>query len=370
MKIGVDITFLPRDKRGMGRYTRGVISALLKANQEIYFSSKINLESFLKDEFKASHLNFIHYKNKNSIESIDVLWHPWNRIDLFGAKKNVVNIHDTLPFKIFADQKNKKYLRADKKRLLDAAKAADLIITLSSFSKKEIINDLKTDSGKIKIIPPGVSEIFEKRTYTVEEKNRLLNKYSNGSPFILYVGSSDARKNWINLLKAFSLLEEKYDIRHKLIIAGKKPKNPGFFSANNEKKEILRILNGLILKGKVVLIEEISNTELVDLYNLAALFVFPSLYEGFGLPILEAQACGASLAVSDKASLPEAAGEGALLFDPYDYAQIADKMRAVITDTDLRESLIKKGFDNVKKYSYKKCAQEMLEEFKCLSMSL
>lgn len=363
MNIGIDVTFLIQDKRGMGRYTRDVISALLKLNGSFYFLSDRNLKEDLKKEFKAGNWDFINYKSKKDVEFIDVMWHPWNRIDLFGAKKNVVNIHDTLPFKNFADNIPKKYINKDRQRLLNAVDIADSIIVLSEFSKNEIIKDLNIKTDKIKIIPPGVYEIFEKRIYSDEYKSKLLGEYSKSSPFILYVGSSDKRKNWINLLKSFSFLREKYGVKHKLVILGKKPDKPGIFSKNTEKKEILRILDDLIIKGELCLIEEINNTELVNLYNLADLFVFPSLYEGFGLPVLEAQACGTALIASNKASIPEAMGDGGLLFDPYDYVDMAEKMYKVISDGGLRESLIKKGFDNVKKYSYEKCAHELMKLF-------
>lgn len=361
MNIAIDVTFLIQDKRGMGRYARDVISSLLELSGNFYFLSSRNLKDDLKKEFKSGNWEFINYKNKKDIEFIDVVWHPWNRIDLLGAKKNVVNIHDTLPFKDFADNIPVKYIKKDRQRLLDAEKLSDAVIALSEFSKNETVNDLKSDNAKIKVIPPGVCGIFEKKVYSDEEKNRLLIGYSQGFPFILYVGSSDKRKNWINLLKAFAFLKEKYAVKHKLLIAGKKPDKPGIFSKDTEKKEILSILDYLIIKGEAYLIEEINDIDLVNLYNLADLFVFPSLYEGFGLPVLEAQACGAPVTASNKSSIPEALGEGGLLFDPYDHIDMAEKMYKVISDGGLRENLIKKGSDNVKKYSYKKCAQEMME---------
>ena len=364
MNIAIDVTFLIQDKRGMGRYTRDVISALLKLSANFYFLSSRNLKDDLKKEFKAGNWEFINYKNKKEIESIDVMWHPWNRVDLLGAKKNVVNIHDTLPFKDFAGNIPAKYIQKDRQRLLNAEKSSDAIIALSEFSKNETVNDLKSRSDKIKVIPPGVCGIFEKKVYSGEEKNGLLSRYSQGFPFILYVGSSDKRKNWINLLRAFKFLKEKYAVKHKLLIAGKKPDKPGIFSKDTENKEILRILDDLIIKGEACLIEEINDIDLVNLYNLADAFVFPSLYEGFGLPVLEAQACGAPVTASNKGSVPEALGEGGLLFDPYDYVDMAEKIHKVISGNGLRENLVKKGFDNVKKYSYKKCAEEMMKVFR------
>lgn len=369
MNIGIDITFLFQDKRGMGRYTREVIEALLrlkgnKSNEalEYYFLSERDLRKDLRNDKEFSPVSFIHYKREKDAEFLDALWHPWNRIDFLGAKKNIVNIHDTLPFTEFTENISESYIKKDKERLCTAAKRADAIIVLSFFAKSEIIKNLSVKGEKIKIIPPGISSFFVKKKYSECERKKILDKYVQGAEFILYVGAYDKRKNWTGLLKSFSVLKEKYNITQKLVIVGSMPRLE-IFSQNNEKKEVLALLKYYKNRGEVCLIEEINNADLTDLYNLADVFVFPSFYEGFGLPVLEAQICGAPVAAADAASLPEAAGQGARFFNPHNELDISDAIYAILRDESLRTKIVENGFENIKKFSYEKCAREMLRLF-------
>lgn len=347
----------------MGRYTSDVINALLRAGQRVYFLSSRNLEFTLREKFNAGFWEFIHYKKSTDISFLDTVWHPWNRIDFLGAGRNVVNIHDTMPFSEFADHLPKSHRERDQQRLLHAAARADDIVTLSEFARDEIIKNLYINKSAINVISPGISPVFSKKTYSASHRKKLLEKYAGGSRFILYVGSSDKRKNWLGLLKAFAVLKNKYHIKQKLVIVGNKVINPGIFSKNKEKKEIAALLNRYIDAGELYRIDEINDAELLILYNLADAFIFPSFYEGFGLPILEAQKCGAAVLTSDAASMPEAGGGGVIKFNPHDSLDIAEKVYSILHDNGLRGKLIKKGFENAGKHSYEKCAQELLKVF-------
>ncbi|MFW6025682.1 MAG: glycosyltransferase family 4 protein [Candidatus Woesearchaeota archaeon] len=172
-----------------------------------------------------------------------------------------------------------------------------------------------------------------------------MSKYSINKPFIFYVGSDVGRKNIKRLAKSFNSIEKQ--IPHELILAG----------------NIRRQYNSQRIKK----IGYVNNEDLVQLYNQADLYVYPSLYEGFGLPILEAQACGCPVLTSNVTSMPEVAGYGAHIVNPYSEKEIAEGMEKILNDKKYREELIKKGFENVKRFSWEKTARDILKVCKDLS---
>ncbi|MFH1454685.1 MAG: glycosyltransferase family 1 protein [Armatimonadota bacterium] len=364
MKIGIDITFLFQDKRGMGRYTADLINELIKSDNKFYFLSDRDLKPYMEASKEYQGIEFIKYKNKEDISFLEAVWHPWNRIDFPGAQKNAVNIHDTLPFTEFNDNIPKSYILKDRKRMIDAASKSDMIITLSEFSKGEIVKNLSVSPEKVEVIPPGICSDFYRKNYTHTEIEALRDKFSGGHPFILYVGAPDRRKNWLGLLKAFAVLKQKHNIPHKLVIIGRKPAPAGIFSKDAEKRELIKLLKEFTSKGELFLIEEVNSIDLVNLYNITDVFVFPSFYEGFGLTVVEAQICGAPVVTSSSASLPEASGRGALMCDPHNYEDIAEKIYKVLRDENFKKELVGKGLENAAKFSYTNCAVKMLRAFK------
>jgi glycosyltransferase involved in cell wall biosynthesis len=250
-------------------------------------------------------------------------------------KRNVVVIHDLLWLrfpKSYSSTFRAWYASMIPRLLKNALK----IITVSKASKQDILENFKIPGEKIEVIYPGV----DLKTFKPLDLKR--------ENFILWVGSTRFHKNLHGLLKAFMILKEGYKIEHKLTLVG--------ICAENVKD----IISESLTKG-IIFIKEADDLTLSNLYNRASFFVFPSLYEGFGLPPLEAMACGCPVVVSNAGSLPEVCGEGAVYCDPYDPEDIAHAMYKVLTSEDLRKELIKKGLERSKMFSWERTAEQVLK---------
>jgi glycosyltransferase involved in cell wall biosynthesis len=182
--------------------------------------------------------------------------------------------------------------------------------------------------------------------------NSIKQKYHLPDRFILFVGTLEPRKNIIRLLEAYARIKDK--LPHKLVIAGTK----GWLY-----QPIFEAVKRLSLRNNVIFLGYVDDGNLPALYNLADLFVYPSIYEGFGLPVLEAMACGIPVITSNVSSLPEVAGDAAVLVDPYNVKELAGAMKHVLTNASLRKQVINKGFQQAKNFSWKKCARETLKVY-------
>jgi glycosyltransferase involved in cell wall biosynthesis len=201
---------------------------------------------------------------------------------------------------------------------------------------------------KIDIIPSAASadmkEIVDK---TILEDVRQ--KYGLPANYILFVGNFNPRKNLERLIRAFDLLKEQTSTKHELVIAG----GAGWkFNAESALRSIRH-------KGDIHFLDYIADLDMPALYSAADLFVFPTLYEGFGLPIIEAQLCGTPVLTSNISAMPEVGGEGALYVSPYDVAAIADYMEKVLADNTLRSKIVCKGFENAKRFSWEESARKL-----------
>lgn len=321
-------------------------------------------EDFM-DKFKK--LKIVYIKNKNKIfwdyfQSLpvikkikpDCIIYPKNIIPLthllLPAKKINV-IHDLGYF-----EKNlNAYKTLDtiymKTFMKLSCQIANKTIAVSEFTKKDIINRLNINSKKITTILEAVEEEFKQ----IKDKNMLqkvIKKYDLKLPFIFYCGSLSPRKNLIRSLKAFNKIKDK--IPHNFYLTGNtkwaEDKTLEFINKNENLSKRVKILGYL------------PNQELVVLYNLADFLLFPSLYEGFGLPILEAQACGCPVLTSNATSCPEVADDSAHLVDPYSIDDIKNGILKISKDKNYKKELIKKGFENVKRFSWEKTAQGFLKE--------
>jgi glycosyltransferase involved in cell wall biosynthesis len=238
---------------------------------------------------------------------------------------------------------------------------ANRIIAVSESTKDDLTIFYKISPEKISVIHSGVSDEFcvidrnSKKILEVKQKNNLPYK------FILFFGTIEPRKNITNLVKAFNLLQkkalqEKSDLdKYELVIAGEK----GWL---NEK--ILAEIEKSPYKEKIKIIYCVPNEDKVYLYNLASLFVYPSFFEGFGFPPLEAAKCGVPVICSNNSSLPEVAGGSALMIDPDKPDEIFLAMREILTNPDLKDALIQKGLEKSKQFEWKKTAEKTLEILK------
>lgn len=280
----------------------------------------------------------------------DVLFVPAHALPLIHPKKSIVTIHD-----IGFDRYPKLYRFADifYHRLVVkfAARQADKIITISEFSKKELVDVYKVNPEKIKVVHLGFDKENYRKIDNKEEINKILQKYNLEKPYLLYTGRLEEKKNIYNLILAFEKISY-HQPEYKLVLAGR----PGFGY-----EKFLSLLQEKKLENKVKILGWVEQKDLPYIMNAAEIFVFPSFYEGFGIPILEAMACGIPVCCSNAASLPEVAEDSALFFDPYNPDDIYGKLLYLINNKVMQFNLKQKGLSRAKMFSWEKCAEETLE---------
>ncbi|MFA6159617.1 MAG: glycosyltransferase family 1 protein [Parcubacteria group bacterium] len=291
-------------------------------------------------------------------EKPDVLWMPMHNIPLFRNKKmkTVVTIHD-LAFKYFPD-----HFRAGDLLKLNllvgwAVRRSDGIIAISEATKYDILKFYpKIEENKIKVINHGFDkEVFDKDR-NPEKEQEIRNKFNIQGRYIFYIGALQPRKNLKTLISAFEELkkEEQYkDV--KLVLAGEKAWLW---------KEIFSQIENSPAKLEIITPGKIKFADLGHLMRGAEIFCFPSLYEGFGIPVLEAFNSRVPVVCANNSSLPEVAGEAALYFEPKDHSQLSLQIKKILDNPELRKDFISKGLAQANKFSWEKCAQETLEYLK------
>lgn len=277
---------------------------------------------------------------------LDVFFSLTHYLPLFTSSPSVISILD-VSYLYFPDLFKKKDLYKLKFWGGYSIKKAKKIITISNSSKNDIIKMYKVNSDKIAVVYPGVKEKLSSKDRDLNMTD-LKEKFGISSPFILFVGTLQPRKNIVRLIEAFSKLNSDLE----LVIVGKK----GW-----QFEEILNAPKKYDVENKVKFLESVTDEDLPSLYKNAVCFCLPSLYEGFGLPVLEAMQYGCPVVTSNVSSLPEAAGEAAVYFDPENVEDITKALQSVADDEQLRSKLIKLGYEQVKKFSWEKTAKETLK---------
>lgn len=288
----------------------------------------------------------------------DVLFVPSHTLPVFCKSKSVVTIHDicfeTHPhcYSLF----QRIYYKMIHRR---AAKIAKHIIVPSQFTKQQLIELYKIDKDKISVIPLAYDKNNFYRVNDEKKIKVILNKYNIKQPYFLFVGRLEKKKNIENLLKAYSklLMINNHLTIPSLVLVGK----PGYGYKRIKNYESP---TGVVShQTRIKNVREIGYVEADDLkylYNWAEAFIFPSLCEGFGIPILEAMACGCPLLVSNIAPFCEIAQDSAIYFNPNDINEIVEAMKAIIQNRDFRDGLVQKGLDQVNNFSWKKCAEQSI----------
>lgn len=233
------------------------------------------------------------------------------------------------------------------------AKSATAIITMTHLGAEDIVTYMGADRQKVHVIYEAFNPLCQRLDQAATQEVKT--KYELPDAFILFVGGLSPLKNFSNLLHAYDRLQ--VDIPHPLVVVGF---NRWKFSND------LNLVDQLGLRERVRFIGFIPDDDIPALYNLADVFVFPSLYEGFGIPILEAMACGCPVVTSKTGCGPEVAGEAALLVDPYSPQDIAKALYSVVTDGELRQNLSELGLKRAAQFSWQKCAQQTLDLFQSL----
>ncbi len=286
--------------------------------------------------------------------NIDVFFSPnLNFISVGLNTKFVLTIHD-LSFEFFPEfysLKQRLWHKAVNPR--KQCRRADLILTPSENTKRDIVDYYGINPDKIRVIYPGLSPVFQEKILNIVRK-----KYALPENYILFLGTAENRKNIIGLIKAFEMFNIQYSIFNiSLVIAG--PQGCGY-------EEILQYAQKSPCKDKIKFIGYIDAADKPALYAGATLFVYPSFYEGFGFPVLEAMAAGAPVITSNRSSLPEITGPAAYLIDPNNPNQIARAMAELLTNHNLRNLQIKNGLARAAHFSWQKTAEHFLSLFPTL----
>lgn len=366
-KIVIDIRMIGAS--GIGTYLQNLIPYIIKEFEAVFLINKadllyaeaLNLQNIvlLKGDIYSIREQF---ELKKKIPHCDLFWSPHFNIPILpiNARKRIVTIHDTYHLSYL---KNLPWLQKFYAKIFYslATKLSNQIITVSNFSKNELKKYLNVSDEKINVIYNGVdTELFKKITdKTVLEKIKL--KYGLANKFILTVGNVKPHKNLVNLIKAFQHMQQYEQPDYELVIIGKKD---GFINRDYHVFDIIN--NDNALKNKINFTGYIPTEDLPFIYNLASVFVFPSLYEGFGLPPLEAFASGTLTVVSNKSSIPEICGEATTYFNPEDPMDISAKIEFVLKNNNTAQSQIERGFARLNKFSWKLSAEKHIRLFKSL----
>jgi len=373
MIIGLEARWITFEKTGFGRYAFNLLKELSKIDHEnrylIYLNREYqNEQIFLKENFKKIFIKNIPEIYKHVCIPFDIISRNRN-ISLFHFLYNAPSLYMPCPYILTIHDVSYKYIPemiSFKNRfsiflqLKLNAKRSKKIIAVSESSKKDIIKFFNVNEDKIDVIYEGVDESFRNK---VDENKRktIINKYELPKKFILYVGTYLPHKNLETLLCAFHSLKTNTDIKHKLVLAGKKGKN---YSV------IAKLISDFNLEKDVLRLGFIPDDDLPVIYNLSELFVFPSLYEGFGLPILEAMSCGVPVLASASSCLPEIGGDAAEYFRPKDIEALGKKIFKIIKNSNLKVELREKGFQRAKLFSWSRMAEKTLELYERVSNEL
>jgi len=279
-------------------------------------------------------------------------------VPIFYSGKYIVTIHDLI-ISHYPDSRATTLNPALYKSKLffydlvvkNTAKKAQQVIAVSKFTAKDIAEQLNIDSKKIQVVYEGVD-----LPAIGAASQDVLKRLNLSGDFMMYVGSAYPHKNLEKLIEAFNLIEADLpDL--KLVLVGKR----NFFY--QRLKDFVEEKYGGIA-GKIIFTDYLSDRELATLYQSAKLYVFPSLIEGFGLPSLEAQNYGLPVVSSNSSCLPEILGDSAIYFDPENQREMSEKIKLILSDETLRQKLIAAGRENLKKYSWQKMGEEILEVYK------
>ncbi|MBM7558082.1 glycosyltransferase involved in cell wall biosynthesis [Halanaerobacter jeridensis] len=349
------------DWTGLGKYSKNLIKEFnnIQSIDDLYLLSNkktednrfdlnnIKCESDVFSIKEQLELPFITYNNQ-----IDLFHSPHFVFPVFNFNKIVLTIHDITPL-LFSEDYSKMAIMYMKSMIWLAKFRANKVITVSKNTKQDLIDKFNFKEEKIKVTHIAIDDFYE-QIDDVQALNTIKNKYNTGEEYLLYVGNIKPYKNISRLLKALAKVK-KYNKDIKLIIVGKR--DDGY-------DEVFDIMEEHNLEDNVSFTGFVSNEDLLLLYNAATAFVFPSLYEGFGLPPVEAMACGTPVVATNTSAVPEVVDDAAVKFNPYDVNEMAKSIIDVLDNKKLQQKLSKNGLKRAEKFSWKKTAKETLEVYK------
>lgn len=368
--IGIDARlFGSAQAAGIGVYSEELIGNILKFDSENHYTVFVTPEVSDFFPFYAKNLtkrvvSFPHYSYSEQFlyprtlarARLDLIHYTnFNSPVLFKRIKSIVTIHD-LTLWFYPGRRSDSPLRRLVYRYVirKSCENATRVIAVSNRTKEDIVKYLKIDPGKIDVVYEGLPN-----RYKLLEDDRKIEaikaKYNISRSFFLYVGQWRPHKNLVRLLRAFALLRHRYNIDYQLVLVGK---------ADINIAKMQTTIKRLGIQESVIVTGYVADSDLPYFYSAAEAFVFPSLYEGFGVPPLEAMASGTPVLSSNASVMPEVLGNAALFFDPTNIEDMAQAMYKLATTYRIKKELRDKGFEQVKRYSYTRMARQTLEVYK------
>ena len=369
MRICIDASPAVHGRAGIGRYVQELAPAILRVAPDqslAVFYNRAAAARPVPPLDRMPHLavpwgdkpwrlrvllaHLAHVSQEALFPGMELFHATDNLLPRLNHMRSVFTLHD-LAFARYPETQttlNRLFLRSMTPRFL---RAADRVIAISEATKSEAVRLFGIRAERIRVVPLGVSAAFTPAT--ADAADAVCRKYGLPRTFVLSVGTLEPRKNHVTLLSAYKALRNR-NVDVGLVIAGKRGwRCDAFF-------ERVRALG---LEGKVTLTGFVPDADLPALYSAGAVFAFPSLHEGFGLPPLEAMACGTPVVAADAASLPEVIGNAGLLVDPRDDVALARAIERALTDVNLRASLRARGLERAALFTWERTARETLQVY-------
>lgn len=376
MKIGFDGKRIFHNFRGLGNYSRNLVEGILNFHleNEVYlFTTPFHDEraqNWAKDHPKAQ----IIFPKSKVFQTFPALWRSFylsNEIKKFDLDifhglshelpffvdqlkcKKVVTIHDLI-YKRFPN-----FFSPIDRKIYDlkyaySCKKSDLIIAICEQTRRDLIDLMGIQPKKIEVAYQSCNPIFTKQLST-EEKNIFRKKYNLPENYILFVGALEPNKNALNLVKAFANIRSK---GLSLVVVGK---------GKSYKEQILREINSLGIKENVIFYDFVSTQDLPGMYQMAKVFVFPSFFEGFGIPIIEALFSKTPVVTTKGHCFPEAGGPSTLYVDPTNPLEISQAIKKVLENPKLSQEMVERGWEYVQRFSWDRTTQKIVEIYKTLN---
>jgi len=371
MRIGIDYTPGVTLGAGIGRYTRGLVQALADldhVNEYVLFAAS----KAQNPKSKIQNPNFHYRPIPVSPRLMAIIWHRLRiplpvetfigPVDVFhspdfvlppqrrGAR--ILTVHD-LSFMRYPEGATPSLRRYLNRVVPRSIARADLVLADSESTKRDLMELLDVAPARVRVVYAGVESRFQP-IFDDEHLRAVADRYDLDPPFILTVSTMEPRKNLQRLFAAYAFLRQRLAFAPRLVVVGAKGwLTEGIFAALEESG----IQEHVHFPGYV------HDEDLPAVYNLACLFAFPSLYEGFGIPPLEALACGVPVACSNASSMPEVVGDAALTFDPTDVEAMTEAMLRILTDGELRADLIARGRERAERFTWTAAAANLLAAY-------
>jgi glycosyltransferase involved in cell wall biosynthesis len=366
MRIAINTLAMKRELHGVGSYVKNLVSALSKIDQEneyLLFATAENVYhlSGLGNNFQiefAPASRILRLPWEQSVlpvrlkkRGVDVYHGPTSVAPFVKTCPQVVSIHD-MTFHLVPGRHSLHKLVYFRTMIPAMIRQSDMLIAISECTKRDILRFVATDESKIKVVHHGVETRFQP-VLEKSQLDRVRERYGLARKFILYVGLIEPRKNLENLVDAYAGSDLCGELD--LVLAG----NLGW-----DYSRLLARIRNSGLREKICLPGYIADSDLPALYSLAEIFVYPSVYEGFGLPVLEAMACGAPVVTSAVSSLPEVVGDAAILVDPHDSRALATALQTLWGDDALRRSLSERARLRSQFFTWEHTAADTLEVYR------